>query len=101
MSFQISVLKILAGLPEGRASVAELTRCVSILISSGTDWTNRTKRLAARAPKLDIFADSFVRTAISNLARETTFDRCRACASTESRDDTTTTVTDADTPARC
>jgi hypothetical protein len=32
----------------------------SILISSGTDWTNRTKRLAARAPKLDIFADSFV-----------------------------------------
>jgi hypothetical protein len=34
---------------------------VSILISSGTDWTtNRTKRLAARVPKLDIFADSFV-----------------------------------------
>jgi hypothetical protein len=60
MSFQISVLKVLAGLPEGRASVAELTRCVSILVSSGTDWTNRTKRLAARAPKLDIFGDSFV-----------------------------------------
>jgi hypothetical protein len=60
MSFQISVLKVLAGLPEGRASVVELTRCVSILISSGTDWTNRTKRLAARAPKLDIFGDSFV-----------------------------------------
>jgi hypothetical protein len=60
MSFQISVLKVLAGLPEGRASIAELTRYVSILISSGTDWTNRTKRLAARAPKLDIFTDSFV-----------------------------------------
>jgi hypothetical protein len=43
-----------------RASIAELTRYVSILISSGTDWTNRTKRLAARAPKLDIFADSLV-----------------------------------------
>ena len=60
MSFQITVLKVLAGHPEGRASIADLTRYVSILISSGTDWTNRTKRLAARATKLDIFADSFV-----------------------------------------
>jgi hypothetical protein len=60
VSFQITVLKVLAGHPEGRASIADLTRYVSILISSGTDWTNRTNRLAARAPKLDIFADSFV-----------------------------------------
>jgi len=60
VSFQITVLKVLAGHPEGRASIADLTRYVSILISSGTDWTNRTKRLAARAPKLDIFADSLV-----------------------------------------
>jgi hypothetical protein len=60
VSFQITVLKVLAGHPEGRASIGELTRYVSILISSGTDWTNRTKRLAARAPKMDIFADSFV-----------------------------------------
>jgi hypothetical protein len=60
VSFQITVLKVLAGHPEGRASIADLTRYVSILISSGTDWTNRTKRLAARASKLDIFADSFV-----------------------------------------
>ena len=60
MSFQITVLKVLAGHPEGRASVADLTRCVSILMSSGSDWTNRTKRLAARAPKLDIFGDAFV-----------------------------------------
>jgi len=58
VSFQITV--VLAGLPEGRASIADLTRYVSILSSSGTDWTNRTKRLAARAPKLNIFADSFV-----------------------------------------
>jgi hypothetical protein len=50
MSFQITVLKVLAGHPEGRASIAELTRYVSILISSGTDWTDRTKRMAARAP---------------------------------------------------
>lgn len=60
VSFQITILKVLAGHPEGRASREDLTRYVSILISSGTDWTNRTKRLAARAPKLDIFGDSFV-----------------------------------------
>src|SRR6202035_3129466 len=60
MSFQITVLKVLAGHPQGRASLGDLTRYVSILISSGTDWTNRTKRMAARAPKLDIFGDSFV-----------------------------------------
>jgi hypothetical protein len=60
VSFQITVLKVLAGHPEGSASIADLTRYASILISSGPDWTNRTKRLAARAPKLDIFADSFV-----------------------------------------
>lgn len=60
MSFQITILKVLAGHPEGRASRADLTRYVSILISSGADWSNRTKQLAARAPELDIFRDSFV-----------------------------------------
>jgi hypothetical protein len=53
-------LSAAATLTTGRASIADLTRYVSIPISSGTDWTNRTKRLAARAPKLDIFADSLV-----------------------------------------
>jgi hypothetical protein len=37
MSFQITVLKVLAGQPEGRASIADLTHYVSILISGGTD----------------------------------------------------------------
>jgi hypothetical protein len=60
VSFQITILKVLAGHPEGRASVADLTRCVSILMSSGSEWTNRTKRLAARAPQLDIFGKAFV-----------------------------------------
>jgi hypothetical protein len=60
VSFQITILKVLDGHPEGRASLADLTRYVSILISSGKDWTVRTKRLAARVPKLDIFGDSFV-----------------------------------------
>lgn len=60
MSFQITVLKVLAAHPEGRASLADLRRAVGILISSGPDWTNRTKRLAARAPHLDIFSQLFV-----------------------------------------
>jgi len=60
VSFQITVLKVLAGHPEGRASLGDLRRAVAILMSSGSDWTNRTKRLAARAPNLDIFSQSLV-----------------------------------------
>jgi hypothetical protein len=60
VSFQITVLKVLAGHPGGRASLADLRRAVAILISSGSDWTDRTKRLAARAPDLDTFSQSFV-----------------------------------------
>jgi hypothetical protein len=60
MSFQITILKVLAGHPEGRASLADLKRAMAILITSGADWTDRTKRLAARAPNLDIFSQSFV-----------------------------------------
>jgi hypothetical protein len=60
VSFQITVLKVLAGQPEGRAFVADLTPAVSILMSSGPDWFHRTKGLAARAPHLDIFGSAFV-----------------------------------------
>lgn len=56
----MTILKVLAGHPDGRASVTELTRYVSVLMSSGSDWTDRMRRLATRAPKLEIFADSFV-----------------------------------------
>jgi hypothetical protein len=59
-SFQITILKVLSGQAEERATVAELTRQVSILISSGPDWTDRTKRPAALAPDLDIFGSRFV-----------------------------------------
>jgi hypothetical protein len=60
VSFQITILKVLAGHPGGRASVADLTRYVSILVSSGSDWSSRMKRLAQRAPDLDIFGKAFV-----------------------------------------
>jgi hypothetical protein len=60
VSFQITILKVLAGHPGGRASLADLRHAVAILISSGPDWTNRTKRLAGRAPGLDIFGQALV-----------------------------------------
>jgi hypothetical protein len=36
MSFQITILKVLAGHPEGRASLADLKRAMAILITSGS-----------------------------------------------------------------
>jgi hypothetical protein len=60
MSFQVTILKVLAGHPDGQASLAELRKAVAILMTSGKEWTDRTKRLAARAPGLDIFAQSLV-----------------------------------------
>lgn len=61
MSFQITVLKVLAGHPEGRASLADLKHYVAVLTCSGADWSQRMKRLAARAPELDIFSSGYVR----------------------------------------
>ncbi|MEA2897507.1 MAG: hypothetical protein QOJ84_3122 [Bradyrhizobium sp.] len=60
MSFQVTVLKVLAGHPDGRACVDDLKRDVGILMSCGPEWTNRTKRLAAGAPQLDIFGSAYV-----------------------------------------
>jgi hypothetical protein len=59
-SFQVTVLKVLAGHPGGCLPIDELKRAVAILIASGPDWTDRTKRLLARAPDLDIFGQSLV-----------------------------------------
>jgi hypothetical protein len=60
VSFQITVLKVLAGSPGGRLPLANLRHDVALLISSGRDWTDPTKRIAARAPDLDIFSQAFV-----------------------------------------
>jgi hypothetical protein len=51
VTFQLTILKVLNGQPDGRASLVDLKRYVAILISSGLDWTARMKRLAARAPR--------------------------------------------------
>ncbi|WP_368508736.1 hypothetical protein [Bradyrhizobium lupini] len=49
MNFQVTVLKILVSYPEGFAVMADLKRDMAILATSGPDWAERTKRLAARA----------------------------------------------------
>jgi hypothetical protein len=60
VSFQITVLKVLAGHPQGHASLADLKHYVAVLSCSGADWSQRMKRLAARAPELDIFSNGYV-----------------------------------------
>ena len=60
MSFRITVLKVLAGSPGGRLPLTDLRHDVALLISSGRDWTDLTKRIATRAPDLDIFSQAFV-----------------------------------------
>jgi hypothetical protein len=55
VSLQVAILKVLSGHPDGRASVADLKSDLAFLNSIGADWTDRLKRLAARAPALDIF----------------------------------------------
>ena len=60
MSFQIAALKVLAGHPEGHASLADLKHYLAVLTCSGADWSQRMKQLAARAPALDIFSSGYV-----------------------------------------
>lgn len=60
MSFQLSVVKILAGQPEGRASLAVVKNYLAVFYTSGSEWTIRMKRLAERAPDLDIFRQKLV-----------------------------------------
>ena len=60
MSLQIAILKVLVSHPEGRATIAALNADLSILNTSGSDWTDRLRRLAARAPGLDIFSQRLV-----------------------------------------
>src|SRR3954447_13434821 len=40
--------------------MADLKRDMAILATSGREWADRTKRLAARVPDLDIFSQALV-----------------------------------------
>ncbi|UPJ55259.1 hypothetical protein [Bradyrhizobium sp. 192] len=60
MNFQVTVLKILVSYPDGFAVMEDLKRDMAILATSGRDWADRTRRLAARVPDLDIFSHGLV-----------------------------------------
>jgi hypothetical protein len=46
--------------PDGFAVMEDLKRDMAILATSGRDWADRTKRLAAQVPDLDIFSQGLV-----------------------------------------
>jgi len=60
MNFQVTVLKVLVSYPHGFATIAEIKRDVELLFTSGADFANLTRRLAARVPNLRIFTDRLV-----------------------------------------
>ncbi|WFU23312.1 hypothetical protein QA649_35515 [Bradyrhizobium sp. CB1717] len=60
MSFQLSILKILAGQPHGRASIEVVKQHLAIYYSSGPEWPARMERIASRAPRLDIFGQRLI-----------------------------------------
>jgi hypothetical protein len=60
VNFQVTVLKILVAYPDGFAVMEDLKRDMAILATSGRDWADRTRRLAARFPGLDIWSQGLV-----------------------------------------
>jgi len=60
VNFQVTVLKVLVSYPDGFASLSDLKRDVAILATSGREWSERTTKLAARMPELEIFGQSLV-----------------------------------------
>jgi hypothetical protein len=60
VNFQVTVLKILVSYPDGFAVLADLKRDMAILATSGREWADRTRRLAARVPDLDLFSQGLV-----------------------------------------
>ncbi|MDA9478109.1 hypothetical protein XI03_27245 [Bradyrhizobium sp. CCBAU 65884] len=60
MNFQVTVLKILVAYPDGFALMEDLKRDMAVLATSGRDWADRTRRLAAQVPDLDIWSQGLV-----------------------------------------
>ena len=52
MSLQIAILKVLVSHPGGRATIAALNSDLSILTTSGSDWTNQLKAAGTSVPPI-------------------------------------------------
>jgi hypothetical protein len=60
VNFQVTMLKVLVSYPDGCAVMDNIKRDMAILATSGRNGADRTKRLAARVPDLDIFSQGLV-----------------------------------------
>ena len=60
MNLQVTILKILVSYPDGFAVMADVKRDMALLATSGAEWAERTRRLAARVANLDIFSQGLV-----------------------------------------
>jgi hypothetical protein len=60
VSFQLSVLRILAGQTDGRASIEVVKHHLAIYYGSGPEWPARMSRIASRLPELDIFKQKLI-----------------------------------------
>ena len=60
MNFHVTVLKVLVFCPGGFAVLDDIKRDMALLATSGRDWADRTRRLAARVSDLDIFSQGLV-----------------------------------------
>jgi hypothetical protein len=57
MNFHVTVLKVLVSYSDGFASLDGLRCDIAILATSGKEWSERTKRLAARVSSVEIFSE--------------------------------------------
>jgi hypothetical protein len=48
VTFQVSILKVLASYPNGLATLTDIKRDLAFLATSGADWASYSKRLGAR-----------------------------------------------------
>jgi hypothetical protein len=60
VSLQVAILKVLSSYPDGRATLKAMNADLAVLNTSGRDWADRIRRLAAWVPDLDIFSQRFV-----------------------------------------
>lgn len=61
VSFQLSILKVLASYPNGHASLEAVKADLGILVTSGRAWSNRMRRLAALVPGLNAFSEGYLK----------------------------------------
>jgi len=60
LSIQVAILKVLSSHPDGHATISSINADIALLTRSGREWADRLKRLASRAPALDIFSCGYV-----------------------------------------